>query len=77
MSDYPDIETVSSSLFLSMSDDGEEWSSPVSIDSIIDEDAVEKSGRVMRGNVSTFISAAATILLVGLLYKNPSIVLGR
>jgi len=31
----------------------------------------------MRGNASTFISAAATILIVGLLYKNPSIVLGR
>ncbi len=74
---YPDLEKVSTSFFLSMSDDGKNWGSPRPIDSIIDEDAVGKSRGVMRGNVSTFISAAATILIIGLLYKNPSIVLGR
>ena len=76
-SDYPDLDNVSTSFFLSMSNDGKNWSSPRPIDKIIDEDAAEKSGRVMRGNTSTFISAAATILIIGLLYKNPSIVLGR
>jgi len=76
-SDYPDLEKVSTSFFLSMSNDGKNWGSPRPIDSIIDEDAVEKSRGVMRGNVSTFISAAATILIIVLLYKNPSIVLGR
>lgn len=76
-SDYPDLETVSTSFFLSMSNDGKNGGSPRPIDKIIDENAVEKSRGVMRGNVSTFISAAATILIIGLLYKNPSIILGR
>jgi len=73
---YPDLEKVSTSFFLSMSNDGKSWGSPRPIDEIIDEDAVEKSRGVMRGNVSSFISAAATILIIGLFYKNPSIVLG-
>ena len=74
---YPDLEKVSTSFFLSMSNDGKNWGSPRPIDKIIDEDAVEKSRGVMRGNVSTFISAAATILVIGLIYKNSSIVLGQ
>ena len=77
LSDYPDIETVSSAIFVSTSDDGENWSSPALIDSIVDMGAIEKARQALRGNASIFVSAASTILFMVVLFKNPSIVLGR
>jgi hypothetical protein len=77
LSDYPDIKTVSQAIFVSTSSDGENWSPPVLINPIVDMGAAEKARQALRGNASIFVSAASTILFIVVLYKNPSVVLGR
>ena len=69
-------EPRSTNIYVTSSQDGDHWTTPSSIELIVDTDAVEAAPQTMRTVASTAVSVLATLLAVVALVKNPGIILG-